>query len=482
MAKSRNGPTSRRQMTQALPPAIELDVPRVIPLGRGQRELQPTERSLPFRQSIEKQNARLNAHRNRRLARLTPVAHQDAFNLEEEREMEEDPCAEDNSDSELTEDKLPDEDDGHRTFDERNISIPIRSEPHTQAGTASRPTKKLVCRTALSRIALPIAASQPATQAMKASYSKDHMNTVGNRHALPIEISDDDDDNTSETLAKRSKPKAGDYVGSHRAHLLRACSLFRVAISTRSAFPDGVELDQLAYDSFISADETEFGAQSEPNDNELKVIKARASQLRGQLVTNAKSLIKHTYGFASSIDGKGQEATIEVNRIKYDCYIDRAAFSYEVPGVRTPGTMFRNPIFLEVAQKTWFRHRRDEGVMFHDNFDSGSGFPLPALALIIVAVKNGLDEWKTDIHSPLDFTEKGYADEYLAILNTLRDWRDLTDQSGSQTAAKFQSEFLRRCRASVGICENVTVVPTNLQLTRADLLADEVVPTPAAAE
>ncbi|KAI0085457.1 hypothetical protein BDY19DRAFT_966226 [Irpex rosettiformis] len=473
MAKSRNGPTSRRQMTQALPPIAELDTQRVALLGRGQRELHPTERSLPFRQSIEKQNARLNAQRDRHLV-LTSIPQHDDLDLEEEREREEDPCAEDDLDSGV-EDRLCGEDDGHQVFNERNIFISTHSEPHMQASTASRPTKKLASRVAVSRIALPLAASQPVTQITKASSSKaslafkDNMNTAGNKRAPPVEISDDDDD-TSEMPAKRSKPKAGDYVGSQRAHLLRACSLFRVAISTQSAFPDGVELDQLVYDSFISADETEFGAQSEPNDNELKVIKARASQLRGQLVTNAKNLIKHTYGFSST---DAQEATVEANRIKYDCFTDRAAFSYETPGARTPGTMFKNSIFLEVAQKTWFRHCRDEGIMFHESFDRGPGFPLPALALIIVAVKNGLDEWKTGIYASLDFTEKGYADEYLAILDTLRDWHKLTDQSGTQTAAKFQVEFLRRCRASVGICENVTAVPTNSQLTYADLLADE---------
>ncbi|KAI0086079.1 hypothetical protein BDY19DRAFT_962886 [Irpex rosettiformis] len=451
MARSWNGPTSRRQMTQALPPVAELDTQRVAPLGRGQRESQPTERSLSFRQSIEKQNAHLNMQRDRRLV-LTAVPQHDDLDLEEEREREEDPHAEDDSDS-GAEDKLSGEDDGHQVSNERNIFISTRSESQAQASAASRPTKKLACRVAVSRIALPLAASQPVAQITKASTSKtglafnNHMNITGNKRALPVEISDDDDD-TSEMPAKRSKPKAGDYAGSQRAHLLRACSLFRVAISTQSAFPDG----------------------SEPNDNELKVIKARASQLRGQLVTNAKNLIKHTYGFSST---DTQEATVEANRIKYDSFTDRAAFSYEIPGARTPGTMFKNPIFLEVAQKTWFRHRRDEGIMFHEGFDGGPGFPLPALALIIVAVKNGLDEWKTGIYAPLDFTEKGYAGEYLAILDILRDWRKLTDQSGTQTAAKFQVEFLRRCRASVGIYENVTAVPTNSQLTYADLLADE---------
>ena len=60
--------------------------------------------------------------------------------------------------------------------------------------------------------------------------------------------------------------------------------------------------------------------------------------------------------------------------------------NYKVPGVRTPGTMFKNPVLLEIAQKTWFRNRRDEGIMFHEDFDVGPGFPLPALALITVAV------------------------------------------------------------------------------------------------
>lgn len=88
------------------------------------------------------------------------------------------------------------------------------------------------------------------------------------KRSLPIVVSDDED---TEVVAKKSKPKAGDYAGSRRAHLLRACALFRVAISTRGAFPDGVALDQLAYDCFISTDE-DNDPRSEPTDHELKVV------------------------------------------------------------------------------------------------------------------------------------------------------------------------------------------------------------------
>ena len=55
-------------------------------------------------------------------------------------------------------------------------------------------------------------------------------------------------------------------------------------------------------------------------------IKARASQMRGQVVTNAKTLIKSHYGFISDAD----EVAIEQNRQLFARLTDHAAYAYTV--------------------------------------------------------------------------------------------------------------------------------------------------------
>lgn len=113
----------------------------------------------------------------------------------------------------------------------------------------------------------------------------------------------------------------------------------------------------------------------------------------------------------------------------------------------------------------------------------------------MLQVKNGLDEWKTGVYSPIIFSEKVYGSYYEALLETLGTWRKLTDDSGTRTAAAYQVDLLRLCRyvnlliswdwswahhsehrASVGLVDDdCEVIPGNMQITHMDMLADEAV-------
>lgn len=95
--------------------------------------------------------------------------------------------------------------------------------------------------------------------------------TSHKRQLSPIEVSDDDLDTP---VVKRSRPKAGDFPFSHRSHLLRSCGLLRVALITENAFPDGLQLDVMAYECFDAANYHTSEAQITASENDLRIVRA----------------------------------------------------------------------------------------------------------------------------------------------------------------------------------------------------------------
>jgi hypothetical protein len=103
-------------------------------------------------------------------------------------------------------------------------------------------------------------------------------------------------------------------------------------------------------------------------------ITSRAAQCRGHLKTVAQPLVESLYGL-----GIGKRAT----RSRVEDLLEHASFTYKDEKARTG--LYRHPIIQVIINKTWFRHKRDEGVL-RSAYSNRGMISVVTVALVLTVV------------------------------------------------------------------------------------------------
>ncbi|KAF8160596.1 hypothetical protein BJ912DRAFT_1007536 [Pholiota molesta] len=263
-----------------------------------------------------------------------------------------------------------------------------------------------------------------------------------------------------------------------------ACDLLREHITKLDPWPDTTKTNSRGQSSGLDAYTTlsmELWYEAcsllsiedvDPMGAELKRILERTPQFRGQVRDKASLLVVHAYNF-TDIRVLGKKLTkdeiTEITSQNRDIYASlKDKFWYKVPNDTTiPDTMYRHPIIQHVLNMAWF----GEGTYARSKFFLGdSEIPLVTIALILTAIENALDAWRTGRFHRVEFSCKEYHHRYNKHLRRLKLWKTFCSGEPFDLATDVQTSLLENARLSIGE-DNEQPVDGADEETEEDLLA-----------
>ncbi|KII83182.1 hypothetical protein PLICRDRAFT_119776, partial [Plicaturopsis crispa FD-325 SS-3] len=139
-------------------------------------------------------------------------------------------------------------------------------------------------------------------------------------------------------------------------------------------------------------------------------IVRRGSQVRGELITKARPIVKGYFGFHSGKD----EADVDHNRDLVDALKSNAGYLYADPEQQVG--LCESRLVQEVINAMWFMNKRDEGVTETAFFDP---LPLVTVALVFTVIEHCIDEFSTGTQRETGFSEilcKSHQEAHVQIL------------------------------------------------------------------
>ncbi|KAJ7894480.1 hypothetical protein B0H14DRAFT_3854314 [Mycena olivaceomarginata] len=164
-----------------------------------------------------------------------------------------------------------------------------------------------------------------------------------------------------------------------------------------------------------------------------KLIANRGPHLRGELKTKIKPFT-------------------EIMKLAEDLK-EEACFAFK-DTERKKG-LFKHPILQKGTNAIWFANRRDEGPSHPEIFN-----PLPeeALAAVLTATENTIDEYLTGIRTDVPFTANEYRSVYETHLKSLRQFREHTIKYELLDKILTRLHNIRRFHAGA---QPLSIVPTS---------------------
>ncbi|KAF8173005.1 hypothetical protein K438DRAFT_1981192 [Mycena galopus ATCC 62051] len=212
------------------------------------------------------------------------------------------------------------------------------------------------------------------------------------------------------TTSSGTRPKAKDFDDVTQEVISLAITEYRVLLSSEYAFPESpAELSYLGRAWTTSC--TKLNVVIELTPTISKLVRGRGSHMRGELKTKVKPLAELMYEFASGQNKK----TIAANRQRSEELKENLTFTFR--DIKGRKGIYRHLLLQKLVNAMWFANRRDEGPRYPAVFNP---FPKAALALVLTAVENCIDEWATGIRTDIPFTSSEYRrvyDSHIEALN-----------------------------------------------------------------
>ncbi|KAF8159954.1 hypothetical protein B0H34DRAFT_705535 [Crassisporium funariophilum] len=225
-----------------------------------------------------------------------------------------------------------------------------------------------------------------------------------------------------------------------QALLLRAIREYEVLICSKGAFPSLAIRVQWAQTCWVNAqndadkDEEKSAPRYDFTDRMLRLVKARGSRIRGDLLEPVRAQVMACYGFREG----GKARDVRNNAKKAASLVEANSFHYKDPKTQTG--YCQSPIIDCVLATTWFKDLTSPGIVFKHYFDPIS---LDTLALMFTLVRSCIDEWSTGKHIPTAFSEKAVLDNHKVFRADLDEWHTL---NVAVTTNKRKKMFNRACK------------------------------------
>ncbi|KAF5377891.1 hypothetical protein D9615_006806 [Tricholomella constricta] len=187
-----------------------------------------------------------------------------------------------------------------------------------------------------------------------------------------------------------------------------------------------------------------------PSLENIKRIRDRFSQYRGQIKDQARPLVVAAYGFkdpssltkatSAAVNGICEQNRKTVEEIS-------GSFWNSDPRNATPSTensLFGHEIISQMFNKCWFgraTHYRPRW------FSKQTKVPLETIAFILTAqVECAIHEWKTGRHVVVKFEGAKYRRIYQRHLTILKSWETFSAQESENLTVKLQEDLLSNAR------------------------------------
>ncbi|KDQ52227.1 hypothetical protein JAAARDRAFT_138972, partial [Jaapia argillacea MUCL 33604] len=213
-----------------------------------------------------------------------------------------------------------------------------------------------------------------------------------------------------EASRTHSRPCIHNYQHLVQSILKVATSHYRCRVSTENPYPNNNDQVKWAAKAWLRACQDK-GVDLEMEEEQSKLITARALQVHGELKTAACLLVVTHYGLRAGTDKK----TINCTRKLVANLKKGLAFAFEDPATRYG--MYQHPIIQQLINTMWFQDPHDKGLIYHRYFKRR--IPLVTIALILTAVGCALDEWGSGSHHLIQFSETAYHTRYEDIFDAV---------------------------------------------------------------
>ncbi|EPQ50226.1 hypothetical protein GLOTRDRAFT_134140 [Gloeophyllum trabeum ATCC 11539] len=153
----------------------------------------------------------------------------------------------------------------------------------------------------------------------------------------------------------------------------------------------------------------------------MEMIVERGTQLRGEIKFKARPLVKITY----SLRAPANQEPVLSNCNRVSMLLECLAFTYLKPEEQL--CIYEHLVIQELINDAWFQNPKDEGVIYSEYF--GQRMPLPTLALVLTAIENVLDEWRTGEYHDIPFSKETYQEKYDKHLLDLENFQVKTKET-----------------------------------------------------
>ncbi|KZT31497.1 hypothetical protein SISSUDRAFT_1067710 [Sistotremastrum suecicum HHB10207 ss-3] len=295
---------------------------------------------------------------------------------------------------------------------------------------------------------------------------------------------------------RRFKPKQADYTGDAQLALIRACRGFKVRTGTEGVFfndtntPKAIAMEcwreanvhyGLNYKQPATAVQSRSGRDRrlppvtatgpwntnyKIDENIIKIISDRGSQLRGAAKTAAEGPFAALYGFrdATCAEDIAYNQALVLKLQTKDGYTWITA-----PTPNTPGTgngLYRHKLISRIIVDVFFSGHRDKRLaeIFPTPFNP---IPLPTIALACTAIAACVDEYSTGQYVKREFKADLYKDVFERHMKRLNDFK----KNRRDRLADIQIKLYELGSTHAGI--NADVAQVVDELTEADYAIDD---------
>ncbi|KZT21733.1 hypothetical protein NEOLEDRAFT_1072839 [Neolentinus lepideus HHB14362 ss-1] len=232
----------------------------------------------------------------------------------------------------------------------------------------------------------------------------------------------------------RGRIRVSEFGPMLRSLIMLAQHLYRCKVMTEWPYPNDVEEQGMAMEAWTAACKVK-NVHMEFDEDILKLITTRASQVRGELKTKSRPLVAYKFGLHES---KGPNGVREL-RDKVEALLDGSSYIFKV--IARTG-LYQHPIIQALINEMWFANKNDEGVIHGEYFTPR--IPLVTIAMVVTAIQCSLEEWQTGQKTDIQFTETMYASHFENHLRALEQFERKTKDL--KIMPKIQKKLLKKAR------------------------------------
>ncbi|KAJ7787795.1 hypothetical protein B0H14DRAFT_2629001 [Mycena olivaceomarginata] len=215
----------------------------------------------------------------------------------------------------------------------------------------------------------------------------------------------------------QGRARAKDYDSMTQEIVSMAVTYFRCLLATEDTFPDHTSETHLLTLTWTMARQEHKLAMDMTLDI-AKLITSRTSQMRGELKTKVRVLVKLTFSFESDQN----KCNVRKNHQLAEDLKEGMGYAYKTSPSKADSRkgLYKAPLIQKSLNVMWFANCRSEGATYPEMF--GPILHKPTLALVLTAIECGIDEWATGIKADVPFTSADYRSVYIDHIKAMTDF------------------------------------------------------------
>ncbi|KAH7906732.1 hypothetical protein BJ138DRAFT_1104899 [Hygrophoropsis aurantiaca] len=258
----------------------------------------------------------------------------------------------------------------------------------------------------------------------------------------------------------RGRVRAGDFDKIYQSILLLAISHYRAILVTVNPYPSGMQAQQWAGDAWAKACRSK-GVLIDFDEDAVKLIRARESNIRGDIKRAAREFVKHQYAFLEPTTNIARRA----NRKLVAMLTDGINLTYKDP-VNRKGP-YQHPIIQHVINKCFYNKSSAEGITLPGYFKDPNtcGFPFAFIVTIVTTIQAAVEEFSTGEQKDAQFTAEKYSGTFAMQYGNLEQFHKGT--AHADLMPNISRQMLKAARRFAKVPEE-SAVPAATKFTAAD--------------